>query len=143
PLHFDFLYPSRSLWRNTLPSCRLSSVERERLGLSRVDDVPGSLAPALYFQYLAEGDPAIVTGVFDHNEADVLTLACLAVHFSRLLKGNVPFDRLEAEELYRLALWFDKLGMKRLADDAFARLLERDPEETEDYLLHAAEYYKK
>src|SRR5690606_31514066 len=65
PYHLDFLYPSRSLWRNTLPSCRLSSVERERLGLSRIGDVPGALAPALYFQYLAEGDPVILEGVFD------------------------------------------------------------------------------
>ncbi|MDF2725284.1 MAG: ribonuclease H-like protein, partial [Paenibacillus sp.] len=95
PLHIDFLYPSRSLWRNTLPSCRLSSVERERLGLSRIDDVPGSLAPALYFQYLAEGDPTVVAGVFEHNEKDVLTLACLAVHLSRLAGGLVPTGRME------------------------------------------------
>ncbi|EXX89834.1 hypothetical protein BG53_13830, partial [Paenibacillus darwinianus] len=54
PLHLDFLHPSRSLWRNTLASCRLSQVEEERLGISRKDDVPGSLAPAIYFQFLAD-----------------------------------------------------------------------------------------
>jgi hypothetical protein len=143
PIHFDFLYPSRSLWRNTLPSCRLSSVERERLGLSRIDDVPGSLAPALYFQYLAENDPALVAGVFEHNEKDVLTLACLAVHFARLLAGQLPLERMEPEELYRLALWLDKLGRPEAAEDAIGKLLAREAEEAADYWLPAASFFKR
>ncbi|MEF3301631.1 ribonuclease H-like domain-containing protein [Paenibacillus sp. GYB003] len=143
PVHFDFLYPSRSLWRNTLPSCRLSSVERERLGLRRTDDVPGSLAPALYFQYLAEGDPALLAGVFEHNEKDVLTLACLAAHFAKLLRGDMPLARLEEEELFRLALWLDKLGRADGAEEALRELLGREAERTADYWLPAAEFYKR
>ncbi|TMV50274.1 hypothetical protein FE783_12025 [Paenibacillus mesophilus] len=142
PVHFDFLYPSRSLWRNTLPSCRLSSVERERLGLSRIDDVPGSLAPALYFQYLAENDPTLVAGVFEHNEKDVLTLACLAIHLTRLMTGTVPRERMEPEELFRLALWLDKLGRAEEADEVFRELLGLESEQAADYLLPAAEFYK-
>lgn len=143
PVHFDFLYPSRSLWRNTLPSCRLSSVERERLGLSRVDDVPGSLAPALYFQYLAEGDAALVEGVFEHNEKDVLTLACLAIHFTRLLGGKISLSPMEPEELYRLALWLDKLGRAGEADDALRELLDRESDIAADYWLPAAGLFKR
>jgi uncharacterized protein YprB with RNaseH-like and TPR domain len=142
PVHFDFLYPSRSLWRNTLPSCRLSAVERERLGLSRIDDVPGSLAPALYFQYLAEGDPTLVSGVFEHNEKDVLTLACLAVHLTRLMGGTVSRERMEPEELFRLALWLDKLGFSEEADEVFRELLSLESEQAADYLLPAADFYK-
>ncbi|MFC3771922.1 ribonuclease H-like domain-containing protein [Paenibacillus sp. GCM10012303] len=143
PVHYDFLYPSRSLWRNTLPSCRLSSVERERLGLSRIDDVPGSLAPALYFQYLAEGDAALVEGVFEHNEKDVLTLACLAVHFTRLLGGQIPLSRMEPEELYRLALWLDKLGRPGEAEETMRELLDRETDNAADYWLSAASFYKR
>ena len=51
PLHLDFLHPSRSIWRNTLASCKLSHVEEERLGIFRHEDVPGSMAPTLYFQF--------------------------------------------------------------------------------------------
>lgn len=142
PVHFDFLYPSRSLWRNTLPSCRLSSVERERLGLSRIDDVPGSLAPALYFQYLAEGDPTLVAGVFEHNEKDVLTLACLAIHLTRLMAGTVSRERMEPEELFRLALWLDKLGRAEEADEVFRELLGLESEQAAEYLLPAADFYK-
>lgn len=143
PLHFDFLYPSRSLWRNTLPSCRLSSVERERLGLSRIEDVPGSLAPALYFQYLAEGDPTLVAGVFEHNEKDVLTLACLAVHFSQLIAGTVSRTNMEPEELYRLALWLDKLGFCEDADEALRELLDREAEQVSEYWLPVGQIYKR
>jgi uncharacterized protein YprB with RNaseH-like and TPR domain len=143
PVHFDFLYPSRSLWRNTLPSCRLSSVERERLGLSRIDDVPGSLAPALYFQYLAEGDPTLVAGVFEHNEKDVLTLACLAVHLTRLMAGTVSTSGMKPEELFRLALWLDKVGRAEEADEAFRELLGRDSDQASDYWLPAADFYKR
>lgn len=143
PVHFDFLYPSRSLWRNTLPSCRLSSVERERLGLSRTDDVPGSLAPALYFQYLAEGDPTLVAGVFEHNEKDVLTLACLAAHFVKLMRGTVSTSLMEAEELFRLALWLDKVGRREEAEEAFRELLELNAEQAADYWLPVAEYFKR
>ncbi|GAA3404618.1 ribonuclease H-like domain-containing protein [Paenibacillus hodogayensis] len=143
PSHLDFLYPSRSLWRNTLPSCRLSSVERGRLGLSRLDDVPGSLAPALYFQYLAEGDPALLSGVFEHNEKDVLTLACLAAHLAKLLRGEAATSRMEPEELFRLALWLDKLGRETEADEAFRELLERESDQAADYWLPAAEFYKR
>lgn len=143
PLHLDFLYPSRSLWRGTLPSVRLGAVERERLGLSRIDDVPGSLAPALYFQYLSEGDPTLVAGVFEHNEKDILTLVCLAVHFTRLLNGEASRERMEAEELFRLALWLDKSGLPGMADEAFRELLDGRPEDASEFWLSVADFYKR
>ncbi len=88
PIHIDLLHPSRSVWRNTLTSCKLSHVEEERLGITRTDDVPGSLAPAIYFQYLADGHPEPLLGVFQHNETDMLSLACLAIRFGHLLNGR-------------------------------------------------------
>src|SRR5690606_20144828 len=92
PGHLDFLHPSRALWRNTLPSCRLSTVEEQRLGIVRSDDVPGSLAPELYMRFLQDGDLSHVGGVFIHNELDVLTLASMAVHFGHLLSGGLGSD---------------------------------------------------
>lgn len=119
-LHLDFLHPSRSIWRNTLASCKLSHIEEERLGIERSEDVPGSLAPQLYFQYLADGDPAPLEGVFRHNASDLLSLACLAIRFGRLLTGDL-FERLpwpeEAEELIRTGLWLERMGRHSLADE--------------------------
>jgi hypothetical protein len=142
-LQLDFLYASRSFWRNTLPSCRLSKVEEERLGFSRLDDVPGSMAPALYFQYLAEKRPSIVFGVFVHNEFDILSLASLAIHFCLALCGKLDYIAMEAEELFRIGLWLDKMGKVELSEAAFSVLLERPAELSSSHWLLLAAYYKK
>ncbi|CAM4432201.1 hypothetical protein FHS16_001695 [Paenibacillus endophyticus] len=122
PKHLDFLHPARSIWRNTLVSCKLSHVEEERLGIERVDDVPGSLAPQLYFQYLADGNPAPLEGVFKHNETDMLSLASLAIRFGHLLNGNIeayiPLPD-EPEEMVRTGLWLERMGRKELPSQLF------------------------
>ncbi|QGQ96680.1 hypothetical protein EHS13_18245 [Paenibacillus psychroresistens] len=142
-LQLDFLYVSRSFWRNTLPSCRLSKVEEERLGFSRLDDVPGSMAPTLYFQYLAEKHPSIMSGVFVHNEHDILSLASLAIHFCLALLGKLDYKAMEAEELFRIGLWLDKMGKLDLAESAFTVLMERPAELSSTHWLLLAAYYKK
>jgi uncharacterized protein len=52
-------------------------IEEEVLGHRRVDDVDGSLIPELYFRYLREGDGALLEGVIEHNEQDLILLAAL------------------------------------------------------------------
>jgi hypothetical protein len=129
PRHLDFLHPSRSIWRNTLASLRLSHVEEERLGIARSGDVPGSMAPAIYFRFLQDGDPEPLGGVFRHNELDMLSLACLAVRFGRLLSGglgrHVPLPE-EDEELLRTGLWLDRMGRADEAEALFERLAGRE-----------------
>ncbi|PZD93660.1 hypothetical protein DNH61_23900 [Paenibacillus sambharensis] len=130
PKHLDFLHPSRSIWRNTLASCRLSHVEEERLGIFRVNDLPGSEAPARYFRFLSDNDPEPLAEVFTHNELDMLALACLAVRFGLLLGGGLG-TALEypegSEELLRTGLWLERMGMKEEAERLFDRLTNRDP----------------
>ncbi|NBD23479.1 ribonuclease H-like domain-containing protein [Paenibacillus glycinis] len=127
PVHIDLLHPSRSIWRNTLVSCKLSHVEEERLGIMRSDDVPGSLAPAIYFQYLTDGNPEPLLGVFKHNETDMLSLAALAIRFGHFLGGGVgtlvPVPN-EAEELLRTGLWLERMGKAELAEPLYARFAE-------------------
>jgi len=129
PWHLDFLHPSRSIWRNTLASLRLSHVEEERLGIVRSGDVPGSMAPAIYFRFLQDEDPEPLGGVFRHNELDMLSLACLAIRFGRLLSGglgrHVPLPE-EDEELLRTGLWLDRMGCAEEAEALFERLAGRE-----------------
>lgn len=139
----DLLYPSRSLWKESLPSCRLGIVEEVRLGFFREEDVPGSLAPTLYFQFLNSGDVKTVEGVFIHNEFDILSLAGLAVHLSDLLAGLVSLEKMPCEELYRLGLWYDKLRKPELMEKAWQVLLSRPYQEKVAYLNSIASLYKK
>ncbi|WP_274362227.1 ribonuclease H-like domain-containing protein [Paenibacillus thermotolerans] len=143
PGHFDFLYPSRSLWRTTMPSVRLGAVEEGKLGVFRRDDVPGSMAPALYFQYLAENDPSVLEGVVRHNETDILTLLTLAVHFGKLLDGGMQLERMKTPELHRLGLWYERLGFEEDAQRVYEALAERPVSDTHPYLHDAALFYKK
>lgn len=123
PLHIDLLHPSRSLWRNTLESCKLSHIEEMRLGITRVDDVPGSEAPRLYFEFLASGDPEFLTGVYEHNELDMLSLVTLGVHFGYLLSDRAPAAIMQQpnqpEEMVRTGLWLEKMGIATYAEQLY------------------------
>lgn len=154
--HIDFLYPSRSLWKRTLPSVRLGQVETSRLGVFRSDDVPGSMAPVLYFQYLAERNPGVLSGVFRHNEWDVLTLAGLAIHLTRLLGDESDSTDVQAfgrEEWFRYGLWLEKCGlpeaalitMKALASDLTVQGTDEGTErvELDACVLPLAQFFKK
>ena len=139
----DLLYISRSLWRYSLESCRLGHVEEKKLGVVREADIPGSLAPVVYFQYLAEGDVEVLEGVFRHNELDILTLATLSIHMTRLLGGRLELECLPPGELLRAALWLDACELEPLAERAYAELLSRPLSATVPYAGQLAAIYKK
>ena len=77
--HLDLLHPARRLWRKRLGSCALSNLERRVLGFARTEaDVPGSLIPQLYADYLRDGDGRMMQRVFYHNREDIVSMAVLA-----------------------------------------------------------------
>lgn len=80
--HLDLYHPMRRLTRGALNDGKLQTMERELLGFQRARDLPGSLAPAAWFDYLA-GRPHLLEGVFEHNREDVLTLTVLAAYLGR------------------------------------------------------------
>jgi len=67
----------------------------------------------------------------------------LAVHLTRLLGGRISLSRMEPEELYRLALWLDKLGRAEEAEETLRELLDRESDNAADYWLSAAGFYKR
>ncbi|OQX29967.1 MAG: hypothetical protein B0D92_00950 [Spirochaeta sp. LUC14_002_19_P3] len=75
-LQADLLYPARRLWRGRLPDCGLQTLERKVLNIFRPDDLPGSEAPAAWFEWL-EGNETRIGGVFRHNANDIVSLGKL------------------------------------------------------------------
>ena len=87
PIHIDLLYPSRRIWGLKLESCRLSSLEENVLGEIRVDDIPGSMIPGVYFKYLEDRNAAEIKRVIKHNELDILSMVSLIARISAMLES--------------------------------------------------------
>lgn len=121
--HFDLLHASRRVWKKSYESLRLSVVEQELLNIERKEDTPGYLAPMLYFEFLRSKDPALLKGVFEHNELDVLTLIALYTHLSQVvLDANHP--SLNVTEQFEIAKWFEAVDDLAEAELRYRRLLD-------------------
>ena len=81
--HLDLLTLARQMWRHRLPDARLASVEAGVCGVRRVDDLPGALIPALYFDFLRSGRCDVLLDVVQHNRQDVASLARLLAWLGR------------------------------------------------------------
>mgnify|MGYP001548412667 CR=1 FL=1 len=76
--HIDLLHLARKVWKHRLPSRNLGTVENEILGFFRSEEeVPGWMAPELYFDYQKTGDATGVVPVFYHNAMDILSLGVM------------------------------------------------------------------
>ena len=76
-LHLDLMHPARRVWAARFADCRLSTLEQEVLGHRREGDVPGSMIPSLYFDFLRRRRAGPLARVFRHNADDVLSLIAL------------------------------------------------------------------
>lgn len=95
-VHLDLLYPARRLWKLKIGSCRLSSLEENILGETRIGDIPGALIPGIYFKYLEDRDASEIRKVIRHNEADILSLVSLLTKMSLLLEN--PLEESDGRE---------------------------------------------
>ncbi len=110
--HFDLLHASRRLWKHSLINTRLETIEKEILNMPREMDIPGHMAPFLYFQFLKRPNAALVRGVMEHNKEDVKSLISLYVQLSKRVLGQKPVS---AAEQFELARWNHALGQTELA----------------------------
>src|SRR5262249_23502452 len=75
--HFDLYRACRGLYGRAFEDGRLATMERELCGVARERDLPGSFAPAAWFDFLA-GREHLLEEVFRHNFDDVSSLVALA-----------------------------------------------------------------
>jgi uncharacterized protein YprB with RNaseH-like and TPR domain len=101
----DLLHPGRRLWKRMLPNCSQATIETNVLGIDRSGDLPGALAPDIWFAFLKSGlqslevitpEAAALEGICDHNVRDISGLAALFRSFA-----NIAAAPLEASRLYR------------------------------------------
>lgn len=139
--HFDLYHASRRMWKHKLERMKLSIVEKEVLGIERKDDLPGFLAPMIYFDFVERKDPQGMLGILKHNEIDILSLISLYTHLSFQILG---LDQKQtAKEMYEIGRWFSHVGEAEGAKESFSRLANTTNSET-DAAKHALAFeYKK
>jgi uncharacterized protein len=99
--HLDLLHPVRRLFGKRWHDCRLLSVEEKLLGFHRVDDLPGSEAPAAWFDYLRRGHAEQLIRVVEHNRQDIISLAVAHSTLAQAIEQPQRFDT----DLHALARW--------------------------------------
>ena len=122
--HWDLLPHARRLWRRKLDSCALRSLETGILGVRRTsEDVPSSMIPYLYREYLRTGDPRLIAGVLYHNVQDILSMALLAARV--LDRYTRPVGEIEDPiEVLSLAFAHRAFGRFGQAEAAFRTAME-------------------
>lgn len=126
--NLDLLPPARRLWARRLPSCALAALEVKVLGLTRTHaDVPGSLIPYLYQQYLQTGDAREMVRVFYHNEQDILSMVVLAVILSRAFSRPEAPD-MPAQDRLSLARWYESRAMIPHSEAAYRLAADEAPD---------------
>ena len=73
-LHLDLLHEARRRYRSVLPNCKLQTLEYHVCRRRRTGDIPGSLIPEVYHQFVRTGDATRMRDVVHHNALDVVTM---------------------------------------------------------------------
>jgi uncharacterized protein YprB with RNaseH-like and TPR domain len=120
--HVDLLYGARRLWKLRYESCRLVDLETQVLGYERQGDVPGSLIPYLYFEYLRTRQSGRLQPVFEHNALDILSLACLTGIVPPAFKDSGVLQH--GSEIVGMARWLLRTGEASEARALFARAVD-------------------
>ncbi len=116
--HLDFLFPARTIWKNTYESRKLGFLGDILLGISRDEDIDGSLIPYLYFDYIRSGNFTLIDKVVEHNALDIVGLSSL------LLLGCRYVDDLSCTEdegeIFGVACLFEKSGDLKTAEKLYS-----------------------
>jgi uncharacterized protein YprB with RNaseH-like and TPR domain len=136
--HVDLLHPARRLWKNIINDCSQSSIEAQILGIDRGDDIPGALAPEIWFDFLKTGRHERLIGICDHNSADIAGLASILAAVI-LIAGDPVGEKKYRYDLQRLALyWREYLRRAERSGNSFTGAGDSELRITGDRLLRLA-----
>jgi hypothetical protein len=82
--HADLLYPARRLWKRLLPDCSQGTIETNVLSIDRTGDIPGAMAPDIWFAFLKNGEAEPLLGICEHNRRDIAGLAAIFAAMIRI-----------------------------------------------------------
>ena len=75
--HLDLLHLVRRAFSDRWRDCRLQTAEKKLLGFARVDDLPGSEAPAAWLAWLRQAQSGMLKRVAEHNYHDLVSMIAM------------------------------------------------------------------
>ena len=117
--HLDLLTPARRLYLPRHESAKLFHLENRVLGVERHDDIPGAQIPAIFFEFLRNGEHPAMESVLEHNRYDIRSLAALTVESA--LRLDEDWDSEHGADLHGVGAHL----LKREEHEAANRLFER------------------
>jgi uncharacterized protein YprB with RNaseH-like and TPR domain len=78
--HVDLISPARRAFKETLPNCKLETIERHLRGVARAGDIPGAEIPGAYHDFVRTGDAARIKRILYHNRMDLIAMVSLVDH---------------------------------------------------------------
>ena len=138
--HFDLLHACRRVYKLRLGRCNLASLEEAVLGHARSDDLPGSMVPQRYFDYLKTREFALLGDVLRHNLQDVLSLAALTGHLCAVYRQ--PEAIMHPEDLFSVGRTLEKGGQKKRARSCY-RILGHSSMSSQAHMYLAMSYKKE
>lgn len=104
--HIDLVHYCRRIWKDSLPNCTLGTIESLLLDdVQRAGDIPGSLIPQAYFDFLTTGRIHDILRIITHNRQDLLSMPLILGQLGLLIDdvAKLPLDAQAIEHLARLA----------------------------------------
>jgi uncharacterized protein len=126
--HIDLMHTSKRIWKGDLERFKLKQIEEQKLGFKRNGDIPGHLAPIIYFDAVKTGSPVNLMKVLKHNEWDILSLVTLYIITVDLMtkKDEVA----ESSVTYtNIGKWFQDLKTTEVSFDWFKFVVDHFPKE--------------
>ncbi|WP_313890949.1 ribonuclease H-like domain-containing protein [Psychrobacillus sp.] len=113
----DLMHSSKRVWKGDMERFKLKQVEEEKLAFVRKNDIPGHLAPIIYFDALKHGNPTNLMKILTHNEWDILSLAALYILTVELLSDKEVVE--SATTYTNIGKWFQDLKTTETSVDWF------------------------
>jgi uncharacterized protein YprB with RNaseH-like and TPR domain len=110
--HADLLYPARRLWKNVIQDCSQASIEKKIAGIDRIGDVPGSLAPDIWFEFLKTGRTDRLMDICKHNILDISGLASILAGMVSIAED--PFNSEYCYDIDRIALYWRDFSRRQI-----------------------------
>lgn len=115
--HIDLLTHARRIYKLRLKRVNLSHLEEVLLGHERHDDIPGSMIPQRYFDFLKSRDESLLKDIFDHNAQDIVSL-------SRILKMvsmayTQPETLSEGMDVFSLGKGYERMKKSENAEKCY------------------------